>query len=60
MGQTYQSTVVNAPVEKVWERLRNFHEMSWASGVIEKCEPVGELQGNQIGAKRLLNGVLSS
>ncbi len=29
---------------------------SWAGGVIEKCEPVGKLEGNQIGAKRLLNG----
>ncbi len=57
MGQTYQSTVIKAPVEKVWKKLRNFHDMSWASGVIDKCEPVGELKGNQIGAKRLLNDV---
>ena len=55
MGKTYQSIVINAPVEKVWEKLSDFHDMSWASGVIEKCGPVGKLNGNQIGTKRLLN-----
>jgi len=55
MGKTYQSIVINAPVEKVWEKLSNFHDMSWASGVINKCEPVGKLKSNQIGAQRLLN-----
>ena len=33
----------------------NFHDMSRAQGVIDKCAPVGELKANQIGAKRLLN-----
>lgn len=31
--------------------------MSWAAGVIDKLEPVGKLTGDQIGARRVLNGV---
>ncbi len=55
MGKTYQSIVIKAPVEKAWEKLTDFHDMSWAAGVIDKCEKVGESQGNQAGAKRILN-----
>ncbi len=53
----YNTTVVNAPADKVWEALRNFHDMSWAQGVIEQLDVVGDVAANQIGAKRLLNGV---
>jgi len=49
------STIVPADVDTVWNRLRDFHDMSWAQGVIESCEPVGDLPGTQIGAKRILN-----
>jgi hypothetical protein len=31
MGKTYQSIVVQASADKVWEKLRNVHDMSWAS-----------------------------
>jgi hypothetical protein len=55
MGKTYQSIVINAPVEKVWETVRNFHDMSWAPNVITKLEVKGDKQGDQIGAQRLLN-----
>lgn len=57
MGSTYQSIRIEAPVEKVWETVRNFHDFSWAPKVIETCEPVGELKGTQIGARRVLNNV---
>ena len=55
MGSTFQSTVINASADKVWQTIRDFHDMSWASGVITKCVPVGNLKGNQIGARRILN-----
>ena len=51
----YNSCVVNAPVEKVWAALRNFHDLSWAPQVITKLEQVGDAAGDQIGAKRVLN-----
>jgi hypothetical protein len=57
MGMTYQSIVVDAPVEKVWAGIRNFHDMSYAANVITSLEAVGSLPGNKVGAKRLLNGV---
>ena len=56
MGKTYQTTIINAPVDQVWNKIKNFHDLSWASGVVEKCEAVGDLKGNQIGARRILNG----
>ena len=55
MGQTYQSIVISAPVEKVWDKISNFHDLSWAAGVAEKVVVVGDKAGDQIGAKRVLN-----
>ncbi len=55
MGKTYQTAVINVPVDQVWNKIKDFHNMSWASGVVEKCEVVGDLKGNQIGARRILN-----
>ena len=53
----YNSCVVNALVDKAWTALRNFHDMSWAPQVVTSLEKVGDASGDQIGAKRLLNGV---
>ncbi len=52
----YNTCVVNAPVEQVWAALRNFHDLSWAPQVITSLEPVGTAAGDQLGAKRVLNG----
>jgi hypothetical protein len=51
----YNSTVVPAPVNEVWALVRNFHNLSWAEGVITTIEPVGNAAGDEIGAKRILN-----
>lgn len=56
MGQCYNTIVVNAPVDRVWSTVRDFHDLSWAKGVIESLEVVGDKKGDQIGARRLLNG----
>lgn len=55
MGKCYNSAVINAPCEKVWNTIRNFHDFSWAPGVVTKAVAVGGLKGDQIGAKRILN-----
>ena len=47
----------DAPINNVWSTIRNFHDFSWAPNVITKCEKVGELRGDQIGAQRILNEV---
>ena len=57
MPQCYQSIIVHAPIEKVWDTLKNFHDMSWANPVIEQCEAVGGYSGTEVGAKRILNGI---
>ena len=55
MGNCYNSTVVNAPREKVWETIKDFHNLSWAELVITKVDVIGKKTGHEIGAKRLLN-----
>ena len=57
MGKTYQSIVINALADRVWEAVRNFHDMSWCPNVVTGVEPVGDVPGDQVGAKRVLNGV---
>ncbi|GIX26170.1 MAG: hypothetical protein KatS3mg123_0051 [Burkholderiales bacterium] len=55
MGKCYNSAVINAPCEKVWATVRNFHDLSWAPQVVTKAVAVGDRKGDQIGAKRILN-----
>ncbi|MCK5360372.1 MAG: SRPBCC family protein [Gammaproteobacteria bacterium] len=56
MPSTYQSNLINAPVEKVWDAISNFHDLSWAPNVVNSCESVGDTPGTEVGAKRILNG----
>jgi len=30
MGTTYNSAVTNAPIDKVWETVRDFYHLEWA------------------------------
>ena len=53
----YNSAVVNAPVEKVWAALRDFHNLSCFPNVVEDVKKVGDPSGTQVGAKRVVNGV---
>lgn len=57
MNQCYNSTVVSASIEDVWKSVRNFHDLSWANPVITSLEVVGDISGDTVGAKRLLNGL---
>ena len=52
----YNSAVIPAPVDKLWSALRNFHDLSWAEGVVETVEVIGDAAPDQIGAGRLING----
>lgn len=55
MGTCYNSTVINAPVEKVWPTVRNFYSMSWAKGMNLNITPIGDFKADQVGAKRILS-----
>ena len=55
MPKCYQTRVIEAPIEKVWEAIQNFHDLSWAPNVIGSVEKVGDIVGTEVGAKRILN-----
>ena len=55
MGKTYQTTVINAPIKKVWAKIRDFHDLSWAPNVVTSCVAEGDKKGDQVGAQRILN-----
>jgi len=57
MPSTYQSIIVNASIDDVWQRIKNFHDFDWASEVISSCEAIGSIGPTEVGAKRILNGV---
>jgi carbon monoxide dehydrogenase subunit G len=57
MGKTYQTIVIDAPVDRVWRAVSNFHDMTWAPNVITDVETVGDIPGNRVGAVRVLNGL---
>lgn len=58
MGKCYNSITIPQPCDKVWSAVRNFHDMSWAPGVITSCTAVGTTPGDQTGAKRTLNAAI--
>ena len=55
MPKCYQSRVIDAPIEKVWSAIKDFHDLSWATNVVTSVEKVGEVKGSEVGAKRILN-----
>ncbi len=56
MPSTDQSIKINAPIGDVWNRVKDFHDFSWAPNVITSVEKVGSAEGTSVGAKRILNG----
>lgn len=55
MGSCSNSSVVNAPIDRVWAVLRDFHDLSWASNVVTDVEKIGEKGPTEPGARRRLN-----
>ena len=55
MSNLTNTIEIQAQVSKVWETIRDFHDMSWAPGVITEVKKVGEKNGSEIGAQRILN-----
>ena len=53
----YNSCIINANVDAVWQKLSDFHDLSFAVGVVECVEKVGDVSGKKVGARRILNGV---
>lgn len=57
MPKCYQSKIINAPIEKVWNAIKDFHDLSWTPNVVTSVEKIGKLKGSEVGAKRILNEV---
>jgi carbon monoxide dehydrogenase subunit G len=57
MGSTHQTIEIEAAPDHVWQAIRDFHDMSWAPNVISDMQSVGEKEGSEVGAARVLNGV---
>ena len=55
MGQTSQSILIKAPLDKVWDAIKDFQKMDWAPNVISKLEMKGDIPGNKPGSRRILN-----
>ena len=51
----YNSIVINSSANKVWNLLKNFHDLSWSKNVVSKVEIIGDKSASEIGAKRILN-----
>ena len=51
----YNSIVINASADDVWNILKDFHDLSWSKNVVAKVDIVGDKASNEIGAKRILN-----
>jgi len=58
MGKCYNKIEIGAPIATVWQTINNFHDMSWAEGVITSLVKIGDVSGSEIGAKRFLNDAI--
>ena len=41
MGNTYQSTIINASPDSIWHAIKDFHDLSWAPNVVTKLTSSG-------------------
>ena len=53
MAKSYASTVIDAPVDEVWARVRDFNGLAtWHGGLVATSEIEGGKGGDQVGAIR--------
>ena len=53
MARSYASTVIDAPADKVWERIRDFNGLSdWHGGSVSTSEIEAGKSGDQVGGVR--------
>jgi Polyketide cyclase / dehydrase and lipid transport len=53
MAKSYASTVVNAPADEVWARIRDFNGLAtWHSGLVATSEIEDGRAGDQVGSIR--------
>jgi len=57
MGKCYNKIQIEAPIQKVRDTINNFHDISGAPDVVTSVIKVGDKNGDEVGAGRILNGV---
>lgn len=57
MGKCYNKIEIETPINKVWDTISDFHDISWAPDVVTSVTKVGDKTGDEVGAGRVLNGV---
>ena len=57
MGKCYNKIEIEAPIDKVWDTINDFHDISWAPDVVTSVTKVGDKKGDEVGAGRILNDV---
>ena len=57
MGKCYNIIEIEASIDKVWDTINDFHDLSWAPDVIASVAKIGDKNGDEIGAGRILNDV---
>lgn len=55
MGSCNNKIEIEQSIDTVWEIIKDFHDMSWASDVITSVAKVGDKSGYELGAKRIIN-----
>ncbi|WP_185964586.1 SRPBCC family protein [Aliikangiella marina] len=57
MGQVSQQIIIDSSIKKLWQRIEDFHDMSWASKVATSVIKEGDKSGFEVGAQRIVNDV---
>ena len=58
MGACYNKIEIDSPISDVWNTISDFHDMTWATGIITNISTVGDKKGTEPGAKRVINDVI--
>jgi hypothetical protein len=56
--ECYNSIVINAPADEVWNNVKNFGDLSSAKTVVSKVDILGDKSPNEIGAQWTLNDAI--
>lgn len=55
MGNCNNKIKIEQSIDTVWETIKDFHDMFWASDIITSVAKVGSKNAHEPGAKRILN-----
>ena len=51
----HTAITINQPIDKVWDTINDFHDLSWCPNVVSSCDALGDIPGDKTGAVRVFN-----